>query len=72
MAYFCPVCGVEFVPFTRGKTKTYCSDNCRDIPKFMTALQNRLLLVKPSVRSKKLLAGDLFRLANLVTNGTKC
>lgn len=70
MAYFCPVCGTEFVPYTRGKTKTYCSDNCRHYSKFKTALEKSISQLKPTSKASSLIRGDMFRLANLLSNGT--
>lgn len=70
MAYLCPICGVEFVPYTRGKTKTYCSSECRNYSKYRTALQNSILSISPTSKASSLIRGDMFRLANLLSNGT--
>lgn len=66
----CPICGGYVEPNPYSRPRIYCSPNCQEISKFMSALEKRLLRISPSERSKKLLAGDLFRLANIVTNST--
>ncbi len=67
----CPICGNSFLPFTAGKTKTYCSDNCRNYQKYKNALEKSLLIIKPTKEAKRIIRGDMFRLANLLSNGTK-
>jgi len=68
--YLCPICGKEFIPFTSGKPKTYCSDNCRNYQKYKNALEKTLLALVLTKESKKLIKGDMFRLSNLVSIGT--
>jgi len=70
MAYLCPVCGIEFIPFTNGKPKIYHSDNCRDFAKFKSALERSILKLEPTSAASSLIRGDMFRLANLLSNGT--
>ncbi len=60
----CPLCGTKFNRFTRGKPKTYCSDNCRNVVKFFNALENSLNNVNFINFSSNHFKGDLFRLAN--------
>jgi|GEM_PF-3234837 len=71
MAHFCPVCGNDFNPYTKGRTKTYCGDFCRDYSKFKTALENCILNINATSEASSLIRGDMFRLANLLSSGTK-
>ena len=70
MKTFCPVCGIDFIPFTAGKPKTYCSSNCRDYMKYKNALEKVIIALRPTKEAKKLIKGNMFRLSNLVLNGT--
>ena len=60
----CIICGKEFNPFTNGKPKMYCSENCRNFNKFYNALQKTLDKMEATDKNKKLLKGELFRMAN--------
>lgn len=66
----CPICGNPFNHFTAGKPKTYCSDNCRNFNKYKNALEKILIEMKPTVECRKLIRGDMFRLSNILSNGT--
>lgn len=66
----CPTCGIEFNEFTRGKPKTYCSDNCRDYFKYYNALEKTILAIEADTSHSKMIIGDMFRLANTFRNGT--
>ena len=66
----CPVCGNLFDEITLTKSKTYCSDNCKDYNKFKNALEKRLLKLRPTKEAKKIIRGDMFRLSNTLRNGT--
>lgn len=66
----CPVCGNPITKVDKFKPSTYCSDPCRDYSKYKTALQNAILKIKPTSEARKLIRGDMFRLANLLSNGT--
>ena len=68
--YYCPVCGINFIPYTAGKPKIYCSDNCRNYMKYKNALEKTLLALRPTKDAKKIIRGDMFRLSNLLLNGT--
>jgi hypothetical protein len=68
----CPICGNTFNPYTAGKPKTYCSDDCRNYFKYKNALEKILLTLKPTREAKKVIKGDMFRLSNLLPNGTNC
>lgn len=72
MKTFCPVCGTDFIPFTAGKPKTYCSSNCRDYMKYKNALEKVIIALRPTKEAKKIIKGDMFRLSNLLPNGTNC
>lgn len=68
---FCSVCGGLIEQNSLTKPKTYCSDNCRDYQKFKGALERSILKLKPTSKASLLIRGDMFRLANLLANGTK-
>lgn len=70
MSKFCSICGGELLKVDKFKPSTYCSDPCRDYSKFKTALQNSILKIKPTPEARKLIRGDMFRLCNLLSNGT--
>lgn len=57
-------CGYYKVPL--GRKKDYCSANCREYNKFFNALQKRLDNMSPTDEAKRLLKGQLFRLANTI------
>ena len=65
----CSVCGKNFVPFTAGRPKIYCSNNCRNYYKYKNALEKSLIALRPTKEAKKIIKGDMFRLSNLLTNG---
>ena len=65
----CAVCGNP-LPTAYYKPLTYCSPSCRDYAKFKTALQKVLVSIQPTRQARRLIKGDLFRLANLMGNGT--
>lgn len=65
----CPVCGSSFEQNTTGRKKEYCSLNCQELNKFLSAFENRFLKIKTmSNESKKSMRSKLFSLAN-ITNG---
>lgn len=66
----CPICGNNFSHYTAGKSKTYCSENCRNYQKYKNALEKSLIALNPTKEAKKIIKGDMFRLANLLPNGT--
>lgn len=66
----CHVCGNDFNDDSTSKPKSYCSLNCRNYMKFKNALERVLLSVKPTQEAKKIIKGDMFRLSNLLRNGT--
>ena len=67
----CPVCGNEFVSSSSGRPRIYCSSTCRDYCKYKNALENILLHFKADSKHISLVRGDMFRLANILSNGTK-
>jgi len=67
----CPICGHEITKVDKFKPSTYCSnDACRDYSKFKTALEKAILNIKPTSEARKVIRGDMFRLCNLLGNGT--
>ncbi len=67
----CLICGKEFNPFNRGRKKQYCTPSCRDYSKYKNAIEKILVNLDPTPEAKKVIKGDMFRLANLLPNGTK-
>ncbi len=67
----CPICGNPFNPYTNGRAKTYCSKPCGHYNKYKNALEKAINQIKPTPSSAKLIKGDMFRLRNLIPNGTK-
>ena len=67
----CPICGTEFVPFTAGRPKQYCSDNCKNYFKFKNALEKTISALELDKESTSMIRGDMFRIANSITYGTK-
>ena len=67
----CPICGTEFNPYTAGRTKTYCNDNCRNYSKTKDALERQILAMRADKKHTSTIRGDMFRLANLLSCGTK-
>lgn len=67
----CSVCGLEFEQNTTGKKKEYCSLNCQELNKFLSAFETRFLKVQSmDDESIKQIRSKLFSLANL-TNQKK-
>lgn len=66
----CHVCGNDITHLSYFKPRSYCSDNCRDYMKYKNALERSILALNPTLEAKKIIRGDMFRLANLLSNGT--
>ena len=67
----CPVCGSDFEQNTVGRKKEYCSLNCQELNKFLSAFEDRFLRVLTmDEKAIKQIRSKLFSLANL-TNGKK-
>lgn len=66
----CPICGNKFDDHTLTKPKMYCSDNCKDYNKYKNALERIILTLRPTKDAKNIIKGDMFRLSNIVRNGT--
>ena len=71
MRHSCLICGNPLDQKSSTKPLTYCSDNCRDYAKFKSALERSIVKLKPIPSAVSLIRGDMFRLANLLSNGTK-
>lgn len=67
----CVICGNPIGKLDRTKPSQYCNDHCRNYAKYKQALEKEILLIKPVSRSISIIRGDMFRLANLLSNGTK-
>jgi hypothetical protein len=67
----CPVCGHEITKVDKFKPSTYCTnDACRHYAKFKTSLEKAILEITPTSEARKVIRGDMFRLCNLLGNGT--
>ena len=65
----CPVCGSKVVQSGKGRTKEYCSDNCRDFNKFLSAAENALLKIDHIDKDqKRFIRSKFFSMANLLNN----
>ena len=66
----CNICGSTFDGSTLTKPRLYCSDDCRNYNKYKNALERVLLTLRPTKEAKKIIRGDMFRLSNILSNGT--
>jgi hypothetical protein len=60
----CPICGASYQNQKKGRTKDYCSDNYRDVNKFLSAFETRLLKVGFKGSYSNSMKSRLFLLAN--------
>ena len=68
---FCSTCGNEIVSSSIGRTKIYCSSDCRNYSKYKNAIESILLSLEADKAHISLIRGDMFRLANILNSGTK-
>lgn len=62
---FCKVCGKRFKQSYGGRFKEYCSDDCKNYFKFLSALDRSLSKIDfKSDEKLKAVKGDLMRLRN--------
>ena len=71
MSDVCEVCGNPKPDTKSFRPRQYCNDNCREYNKYKNALENALIKMDATDEAKKMIKGDMFRLANIVGNGTK-
>ena len=67
----CEICGNPIGKLDRTKPSKYCSDYCSNYSKYKSQLENALIHIKPIPSHISIIRGDMFRLANLLSNGTK-
>lgn len=60
----CPICGASYHNVSKGRTKEYCSDDCRDLNKFLSAFETRLLKIDFKGLTSNRLKSRLFLIAN--------
>ncbi len=68
----CITCGNE-IPETTKKTyrpKQYCNSDCRNYMKYKNALESTILRIRPTKAQISVIRGDMFRLSNILSNGT--
>lgn len=68
---FCSTCGSEIVSSSLGRSKLYCSSDCRNYNKYKNALESIFLSLNADKSHTSVIRGDMFRLANILSNGTK-
>lgn len=68
---FCSTCGHEILKKSKFRPAFYCSDNCRDYYKYKNAIEKILISIEPTSECLKVIRGDMFRLSNILSNGTK-
>lgn len=66
----CHICGNKFNDDGLYKPKSYCSSACRNYMKYKNALERVLISLTCTKEAKKIIKGDMFRLSNIVSNGT--
>jgi len=66
----CEICGNEIKESEKKnhRPKTYCSKECKNYSNFKSALEKSLMLIKPNKEATKIIRGDMFRLANMLSN----
>ncbi len=65
----CPVCGSSFIQSGKGRTKDYCSDSCRVLNKYLSAVETSLVKVSSiDIESKKRLRSRFFSISNLLNS----
>ena len=67
----CPICESSFVDSGKFKPRIYCCDNCKNYAKYKNALESTInkLDIK-TAKAKKIVRGDMFRLANILSKCT--
>ncbi|MDX1809713.1 MAG: hypothetical protein R3331_09255 [Sulfurospirillaceae bacterium] len=66
----CFVCGNPIISNGKGyrcslgRPKNYCSDTCKDFQKYFNAMQKKLSEINLDDVHKRLIRGELFRVAN--------
>ena len=71
MSNKCEVCGKVKPESKSFRPTLYCGDNCRNYTKFKNALEIVLIRLEATDDAKRQIKGDMFRLANIIGNGTK-
>ena len=68
----CATCGTDFEQNTTGRKKEYCSLNCQELNKYLSAFENKFLKIKTmDKQSIKNIRSRLFSLANLTNSKNK-
>jgi len=62
----CQVCGHDYENTTKARPKQYCSDNCRNLNKYLHAMERTLLKVDFTGFKANHLKGDIFAIANII------
>ena len=62
----CPICGNTFVNTSRSRPREYCSDNCKNLNKFLSAFERCLLKVDFKGSCSNKFKGEIMRRANLI------
>lgn len=62
----CTVCGNTFSNNKVGRSREYCSDNCKDLNKYLNAMERHLIKVNFVGTSANFFKGEIMRRANLI------
>lgn len=68
---YCSTCGIEILKNSRFRPAFYCSADCRNFVKYKNAIERILVDLEPTHNARSLIRGDMFRLANILSCGTK-
>lgn len=63
----CEICGNRIEKVSKFKPIIYCCDACRDYAKFKNALEKAVLKMNPTKEATRIIRGDMFRLANILS-----
>lgn len=67
----CVICGNDILKKSKFRPASYCSDSCRDYYKYKNAVEKILINMKPTSECRSVIRGDMFRLSNILSNGTR-
>ena len=66
----CCICGFDFLDTSRFKPKQYCSSVCSNYSKYKNALEDSINQLSCTPEAKKIIRGDMFRFANILSKST--
>ena len=60
----CPVCGNGFINKSRGRTREYCDDECKNMNSFLSSVETFINKDKLTLDSKRKLKSRMFIISN--------